>query len=98
MRYIAVLAQFMLFLAVIFIVGQAAIIPVQNAMANQKHHDIVDAQGNKILDGQTWFNSSQHMIFNLLPYMIMLGVPTLALLYYIRLTQISGRRGGGGGF
>lgn len=99
MKFLAVLAQFMVFLAVIFIVGQAAIIPVQDAMADQANHDIVgnSGEGDVILDGEEWFGDTQRLIFNLLPYLIMLGVPVLALLYYIRLTQLS-RGGGPGGF
>lgn len=99
MKFLAVIAQFMVFLAVIFIVGQAAIIPVQNAMSDQANHDIVgnSGEGDIILDGEEWFGDTRRLIFNLLPYLIMLGVPVLALLYYIRLTRVSGR-GPGGGF
>lgn len=95
MKYLALLAQFMVFLAVIFIVGQAAIIPVQDTMAEQENHDLVDAQGDVILDGEEWFGDTRRLIFNLLPYLIMIGVPTIALLYYVRLTQRAGRGGGG---
>lgn len=98
MRYIALIGQFILFLAVLFIVGQAAIIPVQDSMADQENHDIENSQGDVILDGESWFTGTQRTIFQWLPYMIMLGIPALALLYYLRLTQVG--RGGppGGGF
>lgn len=97
MQYIALIGRFMVFLAIIFIVGQASIIPVQDAMGDQQNHDIVDAQGDVILDGDEWFEDGQRVVFQWLPYMIMLGIPALALLYYLRLTQV-GRGGGPGGF
>lgn len=91
-RYIGVLAQFAVLLAVIFIVGQAAILPVFDALSGVDNHDIKDQQGDVVFDTDEWMSSSEGVVFKWLPALVMVGLPAIAFFWYMRLTSATNRR------
>lgn len=92
-KYFAIMAMFMVFLAALFIVGQASIIPVTDSIQDTGFTTLKDDAGNEIVSVGTFSASGQRAVFQWMPYIIMIGVVLMAVMFYIRLTQV---RGGGG--
>lgn len=91
MRHLAVIGMFAVFLAAVFIVGQAAVVPIFDKYEDRPEHDLHDAQGDDlIVDGSDLMDNFQDILFKWIPAMIMVGIPVIAFLYYIRLTTQRG--------